>query len=52
MRGDVDAVERQLEAIPSEARPLYCHLSRALLDVVSETWDPELRTAMERVLEA
>ena len=52
MRGDVDAVERQLEAIPSEERPLYCHLSRALLDVVSETWDPELRTAMERVLGA
>lgn len=50
MRGDVDAVERQLEAIPAQDRPLYCHLSRALLDVVSTTWDPELRTAMDRVL--
>ncbi len=50
MRGDVDAVRRQLEAIPEEDRALYCHLSRALLDVVAGQWSNEQRRAMEHVL--
>jgi predicted short-subunit dehydrogenase-like oxidoreductase (DUF2520 family) len=50
MRGDIDAVRRQLESIPASDRPLYCHLSRALLDVVGADWDADKRTAMERVL--
>lgn len=52
MRGDVDAVRRQLESIPAADRPLYCHLSRALLCVVAEHWDAEKRAAMEHVLGA
>lgn len=50
MRGDVDAVQRQLEAIPEEDRALYCHLSRALLDVVATHWSEQQRRAMEHVL--
>lgn len=50
MRGDIDAVRRQLEAIPEADRALYCHLSRALLDVVARKWSLDQRRAMEHVL--
>lgn len=50
MRGDIDAVRRQLESIPASDRPLYCHLSRALLDVVGAGWDAATRAEMESVL--
>lgn len=50
MRGDVDAVRRQLESIPEEDRELYTHLSRALLDVVARKWTDDQRRAMEQVL--
>lgn len=50
MRGDVDAVRRQLESIPEEDRQLYIHLSRALLDVVGADWDAAKRSTMEYVL--
>jgi predicted short-subunit dehydrogenase-like oxidoreductase (DUF2520 family) len=50
MRGDIDAVRRQLESIPASDRPLYCHLSRALLDVVGADWDAATRAEMESVL--
>ena len=50
MRGDIDAVRRQLEAIPEADRALYCHLSRALLNVVAHEWSLDQRRAMEHVL--
>jgi predicted short-subunit dehydrogenase-like oxidoreductase (DUF2520 family) len=50
MRGDVDAVRRQFESIPTEERDLYRHLSLALLHVVGGGLDPETRVEMEMVL--
>ena len=49
-RGDVDGVRRQFEAIPSEQRDLYRHLSLALLAVVGERLGEETRLEMQRVL--
>jgi predicted short-subunit dehydrogenase-like oxidoreductase (DUF2520 family) len=50
VRGDVEGVQRQLEAIPSEDRDLYRNLARALLDVVSDTLDDDTRRRIGDVI--
>ncbi len=50
VRGDVDAVQRQLDAIPTEDRDLYRSLARALLDVVGDSLDDETRMRIGNVI--
>lgn len=50
VRGDVEAVRRQLEAVPVEDRDLYRNLARALLDVVGSGLDDATRAQIANVI--
>jgi len=49
IRGDVEGVRKQLAAIPDDLKPMYCHLSRALLEVVKQKMPAETVQQLEEV---
>lgn len=52
VRGDVEGVQRQYAAIPDDLKPMYRHLSLALLEVVGGKLDPHTVDAIRRSLDA
>lgn len=52
VRGDVDGVVRQYAAMPDELKPMYRHLSLALLEVVGGDLDPATVESIRRSLDA
>lgn len=49
VRGDLAAVEKQLRAMPDHLRPMYKHLSLALLEVESLQLSSETKLALQKV---
>lgn len=52
VRGDVEGVQRQYAAIPDYLKPMYRHLSLALLEVVGGILEPHTVDAIRRSLDA
>lgn len=52
VRGDVEGVQRQYAAIPDDLKPMYRHLSLALLEVVGGKLEPHTVDAIRRSLDA
>ena len=50
VRGDLAAVEQQLRALPEDLRPMYRHLSLALLEVKSLSLSNEQKAEMKDLL--
>ena len=50
VRGDVEGVQRQLNALPAEQRPIYAQLGLALVEVVKHRHSTATIDAMRDVL--
>ena len=51
VRGDVEGVRKQLASMPDEDKAMYCHLSRALLEVVKDRLGPQVTEQLISVLD-
>jgi predicted short-subunit dehydrogenase-like oxidoreductase (DUF2520 family) len=51
VRGDVEGVRQQIDAIPDDLKDMYRHLSLALLEVVKDRLDGDVTTELRRLLD-